>query len=303
MNLKIGRRAAVIALSVLVASCAGGPSPNPTGRAATSARPAPQVEAQAAVFVGYVRDAGALGPGFAGPSAVTAAVQTGAAYEPKQLEAGLIAFAAVAALQEPSFVAGVRKAAARDGAQAVARRIAADPSAAMKLAGAAAAAGRARGALSRQGSLLATRGEAVRQTAYSIQRQSWSKAKVADAQGRLSRAKAAGRIARRGGADDQAQLYRIAAESSGRSGPAGPVVTRGVAAAALSVLDDDKAAARMLAEPRAGMCVRMAKLNYHQCLASAGPYYEDVYCLGRHALLETGQCVSQAGGAARLASR
>jgi len=49
--------------------------------------------------------------------------------------------------------------------------------------------------------------------------------------------------------------------------------------------------------------VRMAKLNYHQCLASAGPYYEDVYCLGRHALQETGQCVAQAGGAARLASR
>ena len=58
-----------------------------------------------------------------------------------------------------------------------------------------------------------------------------------------------------------------------------------------------------LSEPRAGMCVRMAKLNFHQCLASAGPYYEDLYCLGRHAMLETSSCVSQAASGAKLASR
>ena len=76
-----------------------------------------------------------------------------------------------------------------------------------------------------------------------------------------------------------------------------------MAAAALSILGDEKSAVRMLAEPRAGMCVRMAKLNFHQCLASAGPYYEDLYCLGRHAMLETSSCVSQAASGAKLASR
>ena len=28
----------------------------------------------------------------------------------------------------------------------------------------------------------------------------------------------------------------------------------------------------------------------------AGPNYEDVFCLGRHAMMDTGQCVTQASG-------
>jgi hypothetical protein len=304
MTWKFGRRTAVVALALLVANCADAPKPKPVGRVDNkSMRAAPQVETQAAALVGFVRQAGEVGPTFSGPSSVSAAVQVGAAYEPKQLEAGLIGLAAVAALQDPAFVAGVRKSAAREGSQALARRIANDPTAAAKLPGASGAAGRARGALARQGSVLTQRGEAIRATSYSIQKQAWSKAKVSDASGRLSRAKAAGKAARRVGADDQAQLYRAAADAGVRSGGNSAVVSRGVAAAALSVVGDEKAAARMLAEPRAGMCVRMAKLNYHQCLASAGPYYEDIYCLGRHAIQETGQCVTQAAGAARLASR
>jgi hypothetical protein len=42
------------------------------------------------------------------------------------------------------------------------------------------------------------------------------------------------------------------------------------------------------------MCLRIAKLNYHQCLASAGPQYEDIYCLGQHAMIDPGQCVVEA---------
>ena len=43
----------------------------------------------------------------------------------------------------------------------------------------------------------------------------------------------------------------------------------------------------------------MAKLDLYQCMAVAGPQYEDIYCLGQHALADTGQCVDQAahGGA------
>jgi hypothetical protein len=303
MNWKFGRRAAVLALALLVASCAETPRPGPVGRVDKGPRAASQVEAQAAAFIGFVRQAGDVGPGFSNASAVSAGVQAGAAYEAKQLEAGLIGLAAVAALQDPAFVTGVRKTAAKEGPSALARRLASDPAAAAKLPGASGAAGRARGALARQGSILTQRGEAIRSTSYSIQKQAWSKAKVSDAKGRLSRAKAAGNAPRRAGSEDQAQLYRVAADASVRSGGNSAVVSRGVAAAALSVLGDDRAAVRLLAEPRAGMCVRMAKLNYHQCLASAGPYYEDVYCLGRHAIQETGQCVSQAAGNPRLASR
>jgi hypothetical protein len=38
----------------------------------------------------------------------------------------------------------------------------------------------------------------------------------------------------------------------------------------------------------------MAKLNLNQCLAVAGPHYEGMFCLGRHGLMETGQCVVSA---------
>jgi hypothetical protein len=41
----------------------------------------------------------------------------------------------------------------------------------------------------------------------------------------------------------------------------------------------------------------MAKLNLYQCLASAGPQYEDIYCLGQHAMIDPGQCVADAAHA------
>ena len=69
---------------------------------------------------------------------------------------------------------------------------------------------------------------------------------------------------------------------------------RGVAVAALSVLGEDGKAHALMSEPRAGMCLKMAKLNLYQCLASAGPHYEDIYCLGQHAMIDTGQCMVDA---------
>jgi hypothetical protein len=40
----------------------------------------------------------------------------------------------------------------------------------------------------------------------------------------------------------------------------------------------------------------MAKLNLYQCLAVARPHYEDVFCLGQHALEETGHCLMRQAG-------
>ena len=46
--------------------------------------------------------------------------------------------------------------------------------------------------------------------------------------------------------------------------------------------------------------MKMAKLNLYQCLAVAGPHYEDVFCLGQHALIDTAQCVNDAAGGAAV---
>ena len=52
-----------------------------------------------------------------------------------------------------------------------------------------------------------------------------------------------------------------------------------------------------MSDPRSGSCLRMAKLNLYQCLASAGPQYEDIFCLGQHAMYDPGQCVAEAARA------
>jgi hypothetical protein len=70
-----------------------------------------------------------------------------------------------------------------------------------------------------------------------------------------------------------------------------------VALAALSVLGEARQAHALMSEPRSASCLRMAKLNLYQCLASAGPHYEDIFCLGQHAMIDPGQCVVEATGA------
>ena len=45
----------------------------------------------------------------------------------------------------------------------------------------------------------------------------------------------------------------------------------------------------------------MSKLNLYQCLAVAKPHYEDVFCLGQHVLIDTGQLPDEGRGRARAA--
>ena len=245
---------------------------------------------QAAAFESFTRRAAAIDGTFAGVGEVSLALQAGAAYEPKQLEAGMIAYGAMAALQEPGFVAGVRKVGGRD----LARRLAADPDAALDLPGGAAAAGRANAALHRRGDALEGAGQRVKKAAYAVQRQgAWSKAKVPNAGARLAQVKRISATGYREVYGDRARLEAAVADT-GRRGGTSPVVSRSVALAALTVLGQEGQARSLASEPRSGSCLRLAKLNFHQCLASAGTHYEDIYCLGVHAMAEPGQCVVEA---------
>ncbi len=250
---------------------------------------------QAGAFEAFTRRASGVSPAFSGLADVNQGLQAGAAYEPKQLEAGMIAYAAMAALQEPAFVAGVKKAGGRD----LARRLAADPDAALDLPGGQAAAGRANAALYRRGEALAAAGGRVKTAAYSVQKQGWSKAKVTNGPARLAQVKRISTAGYRPTAEDRARLTAAVAEG-GRRGGASPVVSRGVALAALTVLGQEGQGRALLSEPRSGACLRWAKMNFHQCLASAGTQYEDIYCLGVHAMAETGQCVVDATKPARI---
>jgi len=247
--------------------------------------------AQASAFESFMRRARGIEPGFSGPADVAQALQTGASHEPHELEAGMIAYAAMAALQEPRFVAAVR--AERDRGD-LARRLSADPRAALDLPGGEAAGARASGALFAQGASLSGEGEKVKHAAYTVQRQAWAKAKVADAAGRLNRVKRISAETYRPSREDAAELQSALAAGGRRGGPASPVVARGVALAALSVLGEEGRGRALMSEPKTGSCLRIAKLNLYQCLASAGPHYEDIYCLGQHAMIDPGQCVVEA---------
>jgi hypothetical protein len=273
------------------------PTPAPDGRALGSRQA--DLVAQAGAFESYMRRARAIDGAFSGPAEVAQAVQTGAAHVPGELETGMVAYAALAALQEPQFVQAVR--AERDGG-ALARRIAADPAAALGLPGGQAAGARAAGALYAQGSALAAEGQKVKRAAYSVQRQAWSKGRTEDAAGQLARVKRLGAVAYRPESGDGERLAQSLAESGRRGGAPSPLVTHGVALAALSLLGREGESRALMADVRTGSCLRVAKLNYHQCLAAAGTRYEDIYCVGQHAMIDPGQCVVDATEARPLRS-
>ncbi|HKR88512.1 MAG TPA: hypothetical protein VJS38_10085, partial [Phenylobacterium sp.] len=96
---------------------------------------------------------------------------------------------------------------------------------------------------------------------------------------------------------DAARLREAVAEGGRRSGAPSAVVARGVALAALSVMGEAERGRALMSEPRTASCLRIAKLNLYQCLASAGPQYEDIFCLGEHAMIEPARCVADAARA------
>jgi len=296
-----GAGALACALSLL-AGCAQEPR-RPAFHAAYASAPRATpsgLAAQAGVFEAYMRRARGIDDRFSGPEEVSQALQTGASHEPRQLEAGMIAYAAVAALQEPRFVAAVRSTRERGE---LARRLAADPALALELPGGEAAAARASGALLAQGEALHAQGLKVKRAAYSVQHEAWSRRKSPDPRARLAEVKQLSSAPRRADASETARLYAAMAKEPLRPGPAGPAVVRGVALAALTLLGEEARGRALTSEPRAGMCLRMAKLNLYQCLAAAGPQYEDIYCLGQHAMADTGQCVAEATRPARMVTR
>jgi hypothetical protein len=317
---------AALAGAALLAACstpAPPPAPLPPAPIAAHA-PAPppvglsaSVVEQASEFRTYMRRAATIAPPFANGAAIEQALSDAEAFEPQQLSRGAVAYAAVVALQEPGFVAGVRTYAVDpDQRKALAQKLISDPYYATALPGAQAAAGLIIASLKDEGSHLADAGEKVRLSAYDIQKQAaWSKTSVSDPAGRLARAKTTSAMSmapdpadvtelKRAvtGSDGQALQSRVA--SLGASASAPPftqAVTRGLAVAAVAALgeateENDAALNGLLNDSTGGFCLNMTKLNLYQCLSVAKPWYEDVFCLGRHVMIDTGQCVAKAAG-------
>ena len=274
---------------------------------------APRIFDAASAFDDYMTAAGQMRGQFADGGQVAKAVDIGAGYEAHQLQAGAIAYAALVALHDPFFVAHVR--ALDEDPRDLAQRLVASPQSIMRVAGADRTAATVAAVLRARGGEVFGAGKAVKQSAYDVQHQAWSRAFVADPQAVLARVKSSSsQVAR---ADD-ARVRRLMQALPSMSalqpgdGERSGIVTKGLALAALTVIGQAGAANAdqfdpLLSDAFAAGCLKMAKLNLYQCMAVAGPQYEDLYCVGQHGMMDTGACMmsaaDDANGAPPLAIR
>ncbi len=297
---------AAVAVAALGSAAWIGMAVADNGPTAAGAQLPGEVVTAASAFSAYMDKASGVSSRFTGGESVAQALKTGAAYEPSLFLEGMIGFGAMAAMQDGRFIHGVEAAAAQAGdRQALAERIAAQPELVLQFEGAPEAAGHVQAALhSRVASLLGTAGQ-VKQAAYAIQHQSWSTVRVVDGSARLLQLKAISSSRFTPSDGDNAHLIQVVAGSSQSAGVEAaqptPTVLRALALAAEADLgaakDGDLPKLQpLLAERATTDCLRIAKLNLYQCMAVAGPQYEDVFCLGQHELMDTAQCVTKAVG-------
>ena len=304
---------AAVAATAILAGCAQAPPPPPPVVAAAPPPPSvslsPRVVEQASAYRVYVDRAAQISPAFTDGASIAQSLRTGESYEPQQLLRGAIAYGAVVALQDPAFRAGVRTYVVdADQRRTIAYEIMKDPAYALGISGAASAAGLVTQALGDDGRKLLEDGRAVKQAAYDVQHQAWSKTEVASRDERMALAKSLSAQPNLGEVAETARL-QMAVSGSGQLGvsaesaspPYTPIVIHSLAMAALAALGyaDDASLEQVMpimAEPTSAQCLNMSKLNLFQCLAVAKPHYEDVFCLGQHILEDTGHCLMKGAG-------
>lgn len=306
---RAGLTAVTIAFATILASCAEPPPPKPAEPPAPSVSLAPSIVEQASAYRYYMDKAATISPAFIDGKMVAEGLKVAASYEPKQFLQGAIAYGAIVALQDPTFVAGVKQYAGTAAQrQQIAYEIMKDPAYVVGLPGSSSGAGVVIAALGEDGNKFYQAGKTVKQAAYDVQKQSWSKGEVAGREARLSQAKMLGVTPVAGDISQTTRLQQAVsgAQPLGVTGtsaapPFTPVVIRSLAVAALAVLgqaSEPNVATinAIMVEPNVTSCANMAKLNLYQCLAVSKPHYEDVFCLGQHAMMDTARCVIKASG-------
>jgi len=307
----------LLAAALALSSCSTPPEAPPPPVAVAAVPPAPPAIAlssaviqSAANYQTYMNTVASIKADFHSGDDVAQSLRRGDRYDPQQLLQGAIAYSAVVALQDPTFVGSLRTFAADpESREQMTRQIFADPNYVTAIKGADTAAGLIMATLMDQGQKVITAGEAVKQSAYEIQHQAWSKENVANRDQRLADAKNTTGMLPASSTDDFTHLQHAALGTEHMSfagqaavAPYPPMVVRALAVAALAALgeagDDHTALVQpLMADTASATCLNMAKLNLYQCLAVARPHYEDVFCLGQHVMMDTGQCVQFAAGA------
>ncbi|MGI8839864.1 MAG: hypothetical protein ACR2F8_03625 [Caulobacteraceae bacterium] len=285
------------------------PPPPPAGPVGLPER----LLSDAAAYEAYLDRATATSPGFTSGASVEQALKAGAAYEPKAFIRGAVAYAAVAALEDPAFVAELRAAGnSPENRRLMVSYIVADPAyAIINFKDSDGAAGLAKEALGGAGLRLNATGKTIKQSAYDVQHQDWSKQEIADRSGRLAAVEASSADPVGPRADDHVPALQRAASgvepltlsAPPAAPPYTPLVARALQVAAIAALGEagDEAydeLAALAVDDNTASCLHIAKLNLYQCLAVAKPNYEDIFCTGQHALADTGACLAKNAGVA-----
>lgn len=267
----------------------------------------------AAIYLAYVQDTSGLSATFSDGAAVRGSLLRASAYEPAQLSRGMVAYAAVVALQSPEFVNGVRSLAADPvNRETLLRQLVADPAYAVQLPGAAHAAGLIAAQIQSQGQGMYSAGSAIKQTAYDIQRQRWSAQHVTDRDARLEQVRVLGVTPLNPDYNSSASLQQAALSGRGLALPTAEAtppytqaVVRGLALAAIAALgqagdENREITDALLNEPVSADCLNFTRLMILQCLAASRPHYEEIFCLGQHLMMDTAQCVIDSAGPVTL---
>jgi hypothetical protein len=284
------------------------PPPPPPGPVALPQR----TLADAAAFEAYMERVSATSPAFTSGAAVSVALKDATVYEPKALIRGAVAYAAVAALENQTFVTEVRNAGnTPENRRLMVGYLINDPAYALLFKGSDGAAGLARAALGQSGLKLLAAGKAIKQSSYDIQHQPWSKIEVADRVGRLKAVEGAGVGGVLPAAADHVDALQRAATggtplaitAAPLRPPYTPLVARAIQLAAIAALGEASdetydQLATLAADENTNTCLHMAKLNLYQCLAVSKPEYEDVFCMGQHGMADTGSCLAKNAGVA-----
>jgi hypothetical protein len=260
----------------------------------------------AAAYEGVMLRVAATSPGFSSPESVATALRNGAAYDPKVLLRGAIAYAAVAALKEQDFVAALRAAGnSPENRAEMVRDIELNPVYIYQFKGADIAAGYIKSALGSAAlSLLAT-GKSIHQAAYDVQRQPWSNATIADRPGRLSAVEAASASGIARDPEESAIVRRAATEveplpvtGEPLAPPYTPMIDRALQVAAIAALGEASDTvylnlSSLIEDGITEQCLERAKRDLFQCLAVAKPNYEDIFCMGQHEMEDPAVCLAQ----------
>lgn len=267
---------------------------------------------EAAAFHQAMTAAAGVSPAFTDGQQVAGALRVAASHEPKQMQRGAVAYVAALALSQKDFTDSFRQYSVdKAGREELVAKLIERPDYAGTFPGGDKAAGLAISQLDALGGAAWRNGRAVILSAYEVQKQPWSKQPVPERDVRLAEAKTLSARRLIATAEMSAKLRATALTDAPAdqtvapaSSPYTGLVNRGLALAAIAALGeagDDKAEAlsALLDDPITADCLTVSKLMLFQCLAGSDRgHYEDIFCLGEHAISDTGRCFAVAANAA-----